>query len=120
MNEIKELKIGKNFRIVRNDERNLSLEEFCKIKNPRAKEGEPKEREGWIHQGYFSNLPDACQKLLSCKIPASDSDNIKDLIEEFKDTVSEIKKATSAIKIENFEKPEDNRGRKSKKVKEDE
>ena len=119
MNEIKELKIGNNFRIVRADEKNLVLEEFCTIKNPRAKDGGPKERKDWIHQGYFSNLTDACQKVLSCKIPISESDDIKDLIEEIKDAVNEIKKATSAIKIENFEKPEDNRGRKPKKEKEE-
>jgi hypothetical protein len=122
MNEIKELKIGKNFRIVRCDELNLKLEEWRLIKNLRAKKDAPKERYGWIRCGYYSNLPQALEKLLTVKISEIEKENIKDILTVLEESVKEIKEAVSHIKVQNFVKPEDNRGksRKDKQKSDDE
>lgn len=117
------LNLTPNFRVFRCDDRNLEVEEFRTVVARRGKhvKESKRETEKWVSIGYYSTLPQAVNGVLTeCanSLTVSEKMELKDVLSELQGLTSELKTAVenSGIKLTDFTKVPDGRGRKPKEV----
>lgn len=89
------IQINEKVRIRRLDERNLQLEEYRKIVNPKTKD----ERYDWVWLGYYGDLRSALNGVVKhCSTILIDEDlkNCKEVIKRLEEIKNEIIKTIGA------------------------
>jgi hypothetical protein len=113
------LQIGDTFRVSRDDDRNLMLEQFKTVKSaPNRHQKEYKTTDKWVWVGFFNDLGQVMNRVLKEKIGANLDGELHDLIAVIDDAKQEIFDAVdeAGIKLESFPKAEDGRGKKTVEV----
>lgn len=113
------LQIGDNYRISRDDDRNILVEHFRLVSSkPNRYQKESKDVEKWVHVGFYSNVPQALKRILREELSQNLTGKVEDLIEIVGDTMTDITKAVeeSGLSIQSMPKVSDGRGRKSVEV----
>lgn len=111
---MKEILIGKNYKIARSDELNLEVFKFTTVTRKKGRFHEAGESDKWVSLGFYSNVRQACTKILDdVEVEESDVDSLESLIRAYDNASARIVKAVEAsgLSRESFEKKEDNRGR---------
>jgi hypothetical protein len=109
------LQLTDNYRVSRDDERNLLLEEFKVVKSaPNRHQTEYKETERWVSMGFFSDMKCVARRLLKESISNSLNNNLNDLISVIDDSTKELTEAIeqAGITLNSFPEVKSGRGRK--------
>jgi hypothetical protein len=113
------LLVGENYRVSRDDDRNLLLEHKRIVNSsPNRFQTEKKSVEKWVNAGFFSTLQQALRRVMREEISHSLNGQLRNVIDAIDDTKQEILDAVAdaGIKLESFPKAADGRGRKSVEV----
>jgi predicted DNA-binding ArsR family transcriptional regulator len=113
------LNIGSNYRVSRDDDRNLLLEEYKLVKSaPNRHQKEYKETQKWVNVGFYGTLHQVANRVLDETVSNNLNGKLNDIIAVIEDTKQEIYDAVNeaGIMLESFPKTVDGRGRKSVEV----